>query len=171
MSAGTFKTFAYGSNMQTARVRKRCPSATPKGVAELRSYELHWHKQSQDGSGKCAIVRTYNPENRVLGVLYEIVNGEKQALDKAEGLGQGYEEIDVLVVCNGREIAAKAYRALNVSPMLKPYTWYHAFVVAGAKEHGLPTDYIAQIEQVACDEDSDRERHQKNVRMLEGVRA
>jgi gamma-glutamylcyclotransferase len=171
MSIRTFLVFSYGSNMLTARLRERCPTATSKGVAELSRYQLRWHKQSMDGSGKCDIVLTRNPDHRVFGVLYEIASHEKHDLDEAEGLGRGYAEIDVLVICDGREIAAKAYQATNVNSKLRPYTWYHAFVVAGAREHELPTDYIAQIEQISCDEDPQRERHRTNVSLLEGTRA
>ena len=112
MAAGTFMAFAYGSNMLTTRLRdpKRCPSATPIGVAELEGCELRWHKRSTDGSGKCDIVAGASAEARVFGVLYQIATSEKQALDKAEGLGKGYKEIDVEVVCNGRAVAAKAYQ-------------------------------------------------------------
>jgi gamma-glutamylcyclotransferase len=171
MSASTFKVFSYGSNMLTARLRTRCSSAASNGVAELTGYELRWHKQSKDGSGKSDIVVTNNPRQSVFGVLYEIASPEKHDLDEAEGLGRGYAEIDVQVICEGREIAAKAYQATNVNSKLRPYTWYHAFVMAGAREHKLPTDYIGQIEQISCDEDPERERHRTNISLLEGARA
>jgi hypothetical protein len=45
--------FAYGSNMETARLRERMPSAKPLGVAKLSGHELRFHKRSKDGSGKC----------------------------------------------------------------------------------------------------------------------
>ena len=53
MSPDSFITFAYGSNMPSARLRGRCPSARAIGIAELRGHELRWHKRSKDGSGKC----------------------------------------------------------------------------------------------------------------------
>ena len=160
--------FAYGSNMLTTRLRdpKRCPSATPIGVAELEGCELRWHKRSTDGSGKCDIVAGASAEARVFGVLYQIATSEKQALDKAEGLGKGYKEIDVEVVCNGRAVAAKAYQGTNIDATLKPYTWYRAFVVAGAKEHGLPREYIDRLARVAANEDTDRVRHDRNMRLI-----
>ena len=36
-------------------------------------------------------------------------------------------------------------------PSLTPYDWYKAFVLAGAREHGLPQDYVAALDAVACD--------------------
>lgn len=166
MSAGTFLSFAYGSNMLSVRLRQRCPSAKPVGVAELHGYGLRWHKRSNDGSGKCDIAVESATDGRVLGVLYEIDDGEKEALDEAEGFGQGYEEIDVQVVLDGKGTKAKAYRATKIDAKLKPFTWYRAFVIAGAKEHALPKDYIDRLVMVDAIEDTNRVRHDRNMRLI-----
>lgn len=171
MSAGHFIAFAYGSNMPTARLRERCPSAQPIGVAELRCYALRWHKKSKDGSGKCDIVQTDQPGASVFGVLYKIDSTEKAALDKAEGLGSGYDETDIEVHCGANRLTAKAYVATGTDPALKPYTWYHALVVAGAKEHNLPVHYIARLEAVPTDQDPDPKRHDKNMALIGEVSA
>lgn len=171
MSAQSFLTFAYGSNMPTARLLKRCPSATPLGVAELPGYELRWHKRSSDKSGKCDIVKSDIVGTRVYGVLYQIASTEKTLLDRAEGVGAGYAEIDVQVHFNGTAMMAKAYQATSTGAGLKPYSWYKAFVLAGAKEHGLPEDYAAQLAAVEAIDDPDRERHDKNMRLIEGALA
>ncbi|MBX3668509.1 MAG: gamma-glutamylcyclotransferase [Rhodocyclaceae bacterium] len=166
MRADRFITFAYGSNMPTVRLRERCPSAMPLGVAQLNGYELCWHKKSKDGSGKCDIVPSASPEAYVLGVLYEIADAEKVALDKAEGLGHGYKEIEIQVLCNGKQMTAKAYQASEIDHALTPYSWYRALVLAGAKEHHLPNDYIARLAAVSAQVDPDRERHKKYMYLI-----
>ncbi|SNT22597.1 AIG2-like family protein [Sphingomonas laterariae] len=171
MSTESFVTFAYGSNMPTARLRERCPSARTIGIAELSGHELRWHKRSRDGSGKCDIAASAAANGSVLGVLYEIAAHEKRALDRAEGLGAGYEEIEVEVLCGGSPITAKAYRATDTDPALRPYTWYRALVIAGAREHGLPASYIARLASVPADEDQDRTRHDEHMALIGGVRA
>lgn len=50
------QSFAYDSNMLSARLRERAPSARALGVAVLRVHELKWHKVAKDGSGKCDLV-------------------------------------------------------------------------------------------------------------------
>lgn len=167
MSENRFTTFAYGSNMPTARIRARCPSAKLLGVAKLPGYQLRWHKSSKDGSGKCDIVVSPDPQEFVLGVLYEITGEEKPDLDRAEGLGKGYKEIDLPVLCEGTPVPSKVYQATAIDAMLKPYTWYRALVVAGAREHRLSSDYIARLEAVPAIEDPDRGRHQANMRLIE----
>jgi hypothetical protein len=141
------------------------------GVAELVGFELRWHKQSRDGSGKCDIVTVANPGSCVFGVLYEIAFAEKRSLDKAEGLGAGYDEIEVEVRFDGSVTKAKAYQATQCDPALRPYYWYRALVLAGAKEHGLPEEYVANLAVVETMEDPDRSRHETNMRLIEGVPA
>ncbi len=165
MSTGTFMYFAYGSNMSSARLCERCPSAAPVGVAELAGYGLRWHKRSKDGSGKCDII-SISDHGHVFGVLYQIADSEKQALDRAEGLGYGYKKVNVQVLIDGTEITANAYQATDIDESLKPYSWYQALVMAGAKEHGLPQDYIAQLSLITPMEDSDQNRHNEKMRLV-----
>lgn len=167
MAAGErtkFHYFAYGSNMLREWLIKRCPSARPLGVAQLHGYELRWHKSSKDGSGKCDIVP--NSNHAVFGVLYEIDEIERTRLDRAEGCGHGYERTNVEVKFNEGEVIASTYVATNIDQSLKPYTWYKALVVAGARQHRLPVRYISTLEAVEALEDSDRDRHTDSMRIV-----
>ena len=167
MPENSFLYFAYGSNMLSSRLRERCPSATPVGVAELPDHELRWHKRSKDNSGKCDVVAC--PGKHIIGVLYRIEDPDKKALDRAEGLGHGYVEIEVHVLLDGNSVIAKAYQATATDESLTPYGWYKALVIAGAQEHGLPQDYIEQLKLVVSTDDPDRARHDKEFHLIEGV--
>src|SRR5690606_20092615 len=142
----------------SARLKERCPSARPRGVAQLTGHALRWHKRSMDGSGKCDVV-SVDCDHVVHGVVYEINADEKGALDRAEGLGHGYDQKDATVILHGGAVSASIYFATSTDRALRPYTWYKALVVAGAKEHGLPAPYIASLEAVEASEDADRTRH------------
>ena len=166
----TFRTFAYGSNLLSARLKERCPSARSRGVAWLPAHELRWHKRSMDGSGKCDVVAA-SIDHAVLGVVFEIDANEKPALDQAEGLGHGYNQKDATVILNGDAVTVSIYFATTTNPSLKPYTWYKALVVAGAKEQGLPPAYIASLEAVEASEDFDRARHDRNMRIVGAARS
>jgi gamma-glutamylcyclotransferase len=174
MSASAFLYFAYGSNMLSARLQalERCPSARTLGVAEFRGHDLHWHKLSRkDGSGKCDVVASALPGTAALGVLYEIAESERPALDREEGLNKGYDAIEAGVLFKGVPTVARSYKATEKDTALRPYTWYRALVVAGAKEHGLPADYIARLEAVPADQDPDQKRHDENMALIGKVRA
>lgn len=156
---GTFLYFAYGSNMASRRLRanNRCPSAKALGPALLPGYELRWHKRSVDGSGKCDVVRVDGAKG-VHGVLFQIAESERAALHRAEGLGNGYDERVVEVLHGEEAVKAAAYVATDTSPSLKPYNWYKAWVVEGAREHHLPDAYVAALVATPANVDPDASR-------------
>ena len=151
LAASTYLYFAYGSNMSTARLTARTPSARVVGRGRLLAHALRWHKLGRDGSGKCDVVFAGKGSTAVVwGVLYRIDCAEKADLDRIEGLGVGYDEHEVVVATQVGEIGARTYRARPgaVDPALRPQRWYKAHVLDGAREHGLPAAYVAMIEGV-----------------------
>jgi hypothetical protein len=160
--------FAYGSNMLSIRMRapNRVPSARPIGIAYLSGYRLTFDKVSQDDSGKCDAHATDNDEDRVYGVLYAVAKNEKSQLDRAEGLGNGYEEKTVEVRTGRGKHSALLYYATKKDAARKPYHWYKAFVVAGAVEHQLPFAYTEWLRTIEAIQDPDESRRLENERLL-----
>ncbi len=167
----TFLYFAYGSNLLSARLRERTPSARVVGVGHLRQHELRWHMLSTDGSGKCDIVQAAGPAVHVQGVVYEIFTTEKPHLDAAETLGVGYAEKEVEIELASGRLQASVYHALAIDPMATPYDWYKNIVVAGAREHGLAADYILQLERAPMQADPDPRRSVRHAALLHRARA
>jgi hypothetical protein len=157
--------FAYGSNMATARLRARMPSAEPIGVAALPGHVLRFHKRSKDGSGKCDAFETGGDEDVVFGVLFKFDPAERPALDQAEAAGKGYDPVTVTVINKkGNRRKVLTYRASpeHIDDRLKPYGWYMDHVLAGAAEHGLPETYVeTRFHNVEAVEDLNRERDAK----------
>ena len=145
----TYPYFAYGSNLSSERLRARAPSARARGRGRLPGHALRWHKIGRDCSGKCDIVPTSAP-SVVWGVLYDVAWAEKPALDAAEGLGAGYFEKEVRIVTDDGACRALTYHANpdRTNPTLRPFDWYKDYVVRGAREHGLPADYLRELEVV-----------------------
>lgn len=150
--------FAYGSNMLWQRIRERVPSAVPLGPVRLLGYQLHWHKVGKDRSGKCDIRPAADPASLVHGVLYRFHHSDKHLLNTAEGLGFGYDEIEVRVETAQGPLLALAYAATHIEPALRPFDWYQALVVAGAVEHGLPVDYVDALRRIEAQADADTAR-------------
>lgn len=167
------KYFSYGSNMSLRRLAARVPSAAFDSVARLEGHVMKFRKRSNvDGSAKCDIVETSNENDTVWGVVFEIDPGEKPGLDRAEGLGNGYEEKAVeLTAPSGNRVRAFTYYATEIDESLVPYTWYTEHVLTGARENRLPADYIASIEQVESIQDPDRERHARELSIYRRARA
>lgn len=150
--------FAYGSNMSIRRLSRRVPSARRLGRAKLADHQLRFHKRSHvDGTGKCDIVEVAACD--VHGVVFELDAADRPGLDAAEGLNAGYAEKTVQVeLASGDRLRAFTYIATITDPDLRPLDWYRQHVLAGAREAGLPADYVRAIEAVVADEDTDAER-------------
>ncbi len=170
---GTFLYFAYGSNLMTARLIARCPSARKAGNAVLAGHRLAWHKIGSDGTGKCDVVPTRESTgpspgqtvDRVHGVAWTIRRAERPALDHHEELGTGYTAEAVRVQINGRLRLARTYRAIVTDANLLPLDWYKRYVLAGAREHRLPGHWIARLARTPSQPDSDLPRRNRNLRV------
>ncbi len=157
-----FLYFAYGSNLLSRRLLARTPSATALGVGALKGHELRWHMASTDGSGKCDVVPSAHDTAQVYGVVYRIQHVDKPVLDAAESLGVGYQEQLVTVHMPTGPLQAWLYVALRRDPAVVPYDWYHALVLSGAQEHGLPPGYIQTLHNVPTQPDADADRAQRH---------
>jgi gamma-glutamylcyclotransferase (GGCT)/AIG2-like uncharacterized protein YtfP len=163
--------FAYGSNLCSARLRARVPSARPLGVARLRGHALRFHKRGwRDGSGKADAYATRSRGDRVWGVVFRIDPLEKPDLDRVEGLGKGYDQARRTVEGrDGRHWRAWLYRADRsaIDAAAVPFRWYRDLVLAGAREHGLPDHYVrGLIATVPARPDPDAARARRHRALL-----
>lgn len=143
--------------MLSRRLTARTPSAEPTGIVHVDGRRLIFDKVSRDGSGKCHADATGKNTDRVYGVLFEIRKNEKDALDRAEGLGEGYKEEYVDMVTGSGIRRVVTYVATHKERIVRPYHWYKALVIAGAVEHGLPNHYLEWLRAFESVEDSDAE--------------
>lgn len=153
--------------MSSKRLTDRVKSAKFIAVATLTSHILKFHKVSKkDGSAKCDALETQNIKDIIFGVVFDISDEEKPELDKKEGLHYGYEEktINVTTVA-GESLKATTYYATNTDLSLKPYHWYKEHVIRGAKENGLPNDYIQDIINIQSVADPKPERHEQEMQI------
>jgi hypothetical protein len=89
--------FAYGSNLDPARMRRRCPTAAPVGPAMLGGWRLAFGGHSRAWGGPVAtLVRA--ADERVDGLLYELALGDLADLDRVEGHPASYRRKRLRVV-------------------------------------------------------------------------
>ena len=82
--------------------------------------------------------------------------------------GPGYDEKTMNVgTAQGKETAI-VYIANDIVSGLRPYDWYKAFVVAGAKEHGLPAEYVEWLKKFQSQPDTDEARRAREEAILGG---
>ena len=151
--------FAYGSNLSTERLTKRVPSAELITTGKLTHHRLVFHKIGRDGSAKCNAFFTGQLDDYLYGALYTINPDHKKHLDQVEGLGNGYETKQVVIVTERkRSIKAFTYFATRIAANIEPFHWYKQHVLSGAKEHCFPEPYIEKIALIDSLEDRDRKR-------------
>jgi len=130
--------FAYGSNLKRERMEARVPGARPVGSALLRGWRWASNKHGRDGSGKANLEA--DPTARVWGALYRLAEGDLDRLDRFEG---GYVRLSVEVEESGGALRqAWTYRSNRRLEDERPFAWYLALVLEGAREHGLPEDWV-----------------------------
>ena len=162
--------FTYGSNLCSARLEARVGHVHVVATGVLEGHDLRFHKLGRDGSGKADAYFTGRRSVRVWGAIYDLSPDQKRELDRFEGVGSQYDESTVEIgLEGGRRVSAVVYRALasRIKDGLVPFDWYLAFVLAGAREHVLPAEYVGRIGRVASHADPDRGRHESETRVLE----
>jgi gamma-glutamylcyclotransferase len=141
--------FAYGSNMLEQRLHKRCKSANLRGVASATDWLLTFSKRSRDDSGKATIHKVTG--NWLFGVVYDLDESDLPKLDRFEGVGNGYDRAnDFLVHMEGSDelLRTVTYMAdlTHTDRTLRPYDWYLDLVLAGARQHSLPAEYVNELD-------------------------
>jgi gamma-glutamylcyclotransferase (GGCT)/AIG2-like uncharacterized protein YtfP len=136
--------FAYGSNMLSRRMCARVPSARAVGTAWVDGHRLSLGKPGRDGSGKATLVA--DPDARVWGVLYAIDPAHWKRLD---GFEPGYTRTALVVTTRSHErMRASTYVAPPTASDPVAFAWYKRFIVDGAREHGLPAEYVEDLLQL-----------------------
>ena len=133
--------FAYGSNMDEAALRTRCPRARRLGFGRLAR-----HRFALMSSGYATVRRDANAE--VHGVLYDLALSDIPPLDLYEDVDNGlYVKVQKRVRRGeGRSSLALVYLGIDERDG-PPQPNYMEAVVAAARAAALPDDYIASLER------------------------
>jgi hypothetical protein len=166
--ASSLAYFAYGSNLHPLRLLARTPSCVLQCTAHLAAHVLRFHKRGADRSGKADVIPG-GQSDRVHGAVYLMSPADKSRLDRIEGLGAGYTHREVTVETPAGPMAAFCYQAMDthIQPGLAPFAWYRELVLAGARHHRLPRDYVQAIERVPCVPDPDRGRAARHLDVID----
>ncbi|MDD5181840.1 MAG: gamma-glutamylcyclotransferase [Candidatus Nanoarchaeia archaeon] len=126
--------FAYGSNMDEARMRIRNIYYTNVYSGILRGWKLVFNKidETLNGAGYANIIKSF--KDHVEGVIYETDSKSIEKLNKFEGVPKHYEKINLKVKDkNDNEIECIVYVAniLMTKEGLKPRKEYLAHLLKG----------------------------------------
>ena len=150
--------FAYGSNMNPARVQKRDMLFEDYQSGVLHDFALTFNKRSVKYPGAASANVTRTDAARTEGVVYRLAHPEQiLKMDPFEGYPHRYVREAHPIYCGDEAVTAWVYIATReyITEGLKPARWYLDHLLAG-KEH-LSADYYSALLQVDCLPDSTQE--------------
>lgn len=145
------KYFAYGSNMLRERLLARKVGLLDSGHPTcVEGYKLLFNKKSDDGSSKANLVAESGA--KCWGVLFSVDINSLADLDEAEGAPGHYRQETISVKIAGVEQTAMTYLAQSDKILTvpdRPYDWYIALILAGAKSHAdMPLEWITKLRRI-----------------------
>ncbi|WP_287158200.1 gamma-glutamylcyclotransferase [Chloroflexus sp.] len=88
--------------------------------------------------------------------MYEMNDSDAEQLDRIE---KGYQRIRIRVwQPHGETLEAVTYQSTQLTDDPVAYDWYKDLLITGAREHHLPQDYIAYLEQLPAKPDKTKSR-------------
>jgi len=140
--------FAYGSNMDIAQMKHRCPENRLIGKALLPRYRWIITRR-----GYATVVPSQQDE--VEGVLFEISKKDEERLDCYEGVQQGSYHKEMLhVLHEGEDIQALIY----IDPITEvgvPKREYIQRINKAIRSAGLSKDYVVRYIRPFIPEEDD----------------
>lgn len=148
---GHFLYFAFGSNLLRQRLQYENPSAIFYSKGRLKNYELKFgfwaNNVTSSWHGAAATIEDC-PGAEVWGVIWTMSNQHLSTLDKQEGVSHGiYSPLEVSVETEHGTILCRTYKMNNFQPGL-PSPQYKKVVCLGAKENGLPAEYLNKLNDI-----------------------
>jgi gamma-glutamylcyclotransferase (GGCT)/AIG2-like uncharacterized protein YtfP len=143
--------FAYGSNMDPAQMRARCPeSALVWFIAEARDKALWFPRKSEKRKGGVGSLKDEKGKS-VWGVVFAVSLRDLVRLDRFEGVpGGSYErkEIEVFDSKGKRRIVWAHIAVPQKEAPFAPHRDYISLYISGAEYYGLPAEYLAGLKRI-----------------------
>lgn len=155
--------FMYGSNMSHARLRRRAPEWDGNFRRMfLPGHELKFNKRLSTGGWAANVVP--HPYRIVCGIAIDLTASDLHVMDQYEGCYSPYngderkdhycrKTVNLISPDDNSEIQAVAYVAQRwvtacEDESCRPEVAYLNYVINGARECGLPGDYILEIKRL-----------------------
>src|ERR1700738_2786008 len=149
--------FAYGSNMDIAQMRERCPDSKDRFepvVAKAEGWKLCFPRYSDNRKGGVgSIIR--DPGDVVWGIVYQIVTSrDLKRLDRREGIFTNAYHREHLVVKTreGKELETWIYFAVPQDTPPRHYAPakdYLALYICGAEQFNIDVAYVERLRKIS----------------------
>lgn len=140
---------AYGSNMDPAQMRVRCPHSPLYGTGWVEGWRLTFGGEDVGWEGSLATL-VEDTSSRVFVALYDLTPIDEAALDEWEGAGIGlYRKIRLRVQTLDGDTLAWLY-VLDAYEGGVPSARYLGILADAAEAAGAPADYLAELRTRPC---------------------
>lgn len=135
---------AYGSNLCTTQIGRRCRDAKLVGTTFLPNYKLEM-KSVAGANGNAYATITRTKDSQVPVAIFDISVSDEKSLDIYEGVSGGHyfkEEMEVEV--NNEVLTVMVYIMNPIAKKALPIASYIETIGAGYEEHQFPFEYLEQ---------------------------
>jgi len=140
---------AYGSNMDPAQMRQRCPHSPAAGTGWLSDWRLTFGAEDLGWEGALATI-VEEPVAQVFVMLYDVTPYDEARLDGWEGADTGlYSKIRLRVQTLDGERLAWVYVLHGYEGGL-PSARYLGVLADAAEVAGAPVDYVKDLRARPC---------------------
>lgn len=145
MKNGHMWYFAFGANMSSRVLSARRVRPLSREPAALAGYRLVFHERGVPIFEPAFASIEPAAGGIVHGVLLRLEHAAFSLIDSTEGPGYDLLEVDVVGRDSGR-VRATAYTSRRPVAGLVPSRRYLDLLCEGARENGLPADYVRRLE-------------------------
>ncbi len=144
--------FAYGFNLNLTEMRKKCPEAKVVGIGYVKGYRLAFFEHAVVWDSAMETLFP-DPAAEVWGVLYELDQFEWETLDcfedaRMDGTGAYFHYPVTVTGVSHKLTTANVYLKARWGADGLPSTEYMQVILAGARQQGLPEEYIKQLQSL-----------------------
>ncbi|HUR50896.1 MAG TPA: gamma-glutamylcyclotransferase [Mycobacteriales bacterium] len=140
---------AYGSNMDPAQMKERCPHSPYCGTGWLENYRLTFGGEDLGWEGALATIVEDLGSTVYVG-LYDVTPQDEESLDSWEGADHGlYRKVRVRVATLEGDQLAWVYLLDGFEGGL-PSARYLGVLADAAEKAGAPDDYVAELRTRPC---------------------
>lgn len=152
--------FAYGSNLNKAHMRVRCPGARSLGRFKLKDHKLVFR-----GVADCI----KSPGDVIPGAVWLITPECEESLDRYEGIAGGHYRKEYLTVKSGIDGEdTMMYYAMNSTGIYPPSAGYLETILQGYRDHKLKSAPLREAVDASWDDKHpshlERQRYKRNGR-------
>jgi hypothetical protein len=140
---------AYGSNLDPAQMKERCPHSPVAGNGWLEGWRLTFGGEDLGWEGALATI-VEEPGSQVYVGLYDVTSLDERELDAWEGAVTGlYRKVRLRVASLEGDPRAWVYRLDSFEGGL-PSARYLGVLADAAEKAGAPDDYVTELRTRPC---------------------